>query len=64
MNDQMLSALRSVLKIGAGYLVAKNISTQDNADAILAGVLALVGVVWGWYHRVPAPVPDQTQNPK
>lgn len=51
MNDTMQTLLRSILKIGGGYLVAKGYVDQSNAEIIIAGLAALVAVVWGILHR-------------
>jgi hypothetical protein len=57
MNESTLSLIRAVLKIGGGYLIAKNLASGNDVDAIISGILALVGVIWGMYAKKPAPVP-------
>lgn len=47
--------VRSLLKIGAGYLVAKGFADESTTEIIIAGVMALIGVVWGLIHRNPPP---------
>ena len=47
--------MRSVLKVGAGYLVAKGIADGVAAEAITAGIIAAIGVVWGVLHRKQDP---------
>jgi len=43
--------VRSVLKIGAGYFIAKGFMNDATAEIIIAGLGALIGVVWGICHR-------------
>lgn len=51
MNDTQQTLLRSVLKIGAGYLVARGLADESTAELIAAGLAALIGVMWGVAHR-------------
>ena len=46
-----------MLKIGGGFLVAKGITDQSTSEAIFSGLAALIGVVWGYYHRKDDPQP-------
>ncbi len=55
MNDQLQTILRAVLKIGGGYLVASGMTDNNSVEIITAGLLTLIGVVWGILHRTPAP---------
>jgi hypothetical protein len=55
MNDTTQTIVRSVLKVGGGYLVAKGLADESQAEIIVAGILAAVAVVWGVLHRKPAP---------
>ncbi len=59
MNDTTQTLVRSLLKIGGGYLVAKGIADKSDVEALGAGLLALVAVIWGVYHRrkIPPPAP-------
>lgn len=43
--------IRSVLKIGAGYFVAKGFADESTSEVIVAGLAALIGVIWGLVHR-------------
>jgi drug/metabolite transporter superfamily protein YnfA len=47
MNATMQSLIRAVLKVGGGYLVAKGLADESTAEVIVAGLVALIGVVWG-----------------
>ncbi len=52
--------IRSVLKIGAGVLVAKGFTDDSTAEVIVAGLTALLSVLWGVFDRagkVPPVVP-------
>ncbi len=58
MNEQVSSAVRSVLKVFGGYLVAKGVTDNSTVEIIVAGVVALVGVGWSWYtHQTPVKAP-------
>jgi hypothetical protein len=54
MNDQIASATRSVLKIFGGALVARGITDNSTVEVIIAGVIAVAGVVWSAYHHKAA----------
>lgn len=49
--DQLGSLIRAIVKIGGGYLIAKGVASDNQVEAISAGVLALAAVLWGYYHR-------------
>ena len=51
MNDTTQTIIRSVLKVGGGYLVAKGFADQSQVEIIIAGVAAGIAVVWGIMHR-------------
>lgn len=55
------SLIRSILKIGAGFFVAKGYTDESNAEIIIAGLVALASVIWGVLQRSGAknvtPVP-------
>lgn len=51
MNDTAQTLIRSVLKVGAGMLVAKGLADQSTAEAITGGVIAIIGVIWGVLHK-------------
>jgi hypothetical protein len=54
MNDQTQTLVRAVLKIGAGYAIAKGIANDSQVTEITSGVIALFAVIWGYLHRTPA----------
>ena len=60
MNDTLQTMIRSVLKIGGGYFVAKGMADDATAEVIISGVAALIGVVWGYFHRTPPTPPTGT----
>ena len=47
--------IRSILKIGAGILIAKGCADESTGEVIVAGLTALIAVVWGMFHRTPPP---------
>lgn len=50
LSEAIASLLRSVLKIGAGYLVARGVWTAEDATAYVgAAALALVGFGWSYW---------------
>jgi len=49
--DSVQSLLRGILKIGGGYLLAKALADGNTAEAVIAGAVALVAIVWGVRHR-------------
>lgn len=51
MNDTIQTLVRALLKIGGGYFVAKGFASDTTWETVTAGVLALVGVIWGVMHR-------------
>jgi hypothetical protein len=51
MNDLTQTLFRSVLKIGAGYAIAKGFTDDATAQVIISGFVALAAVVWGVLHR-------------
>lgn len=64
MNPLAQTLLRALLKVGGGALVAKGITDESTLEVIIAGVLALAGVVWGIVQRKagPATVPIKTAS--
>lgn len=46
MNPAVALLIRDSLKIFSGYLVAKGLADDGTAEVIVAGLLALSGVVW------------------
>jgi len=51
MNEQITSAIRSVLKIGGGWLIAKGYTDNSGAEMVIAGIIAAAGIVWSWVHH-------------
>jgi hypothetical protein len=51
MNDTTQTLIRSVLKVGGGFLVAKGIADDSQAELLTAGAIALIAVIWGYVHR-------------
>lgn len=53
MSDTTQTILRSILKIGAGYLISKGIVDGSGAEVLISSILGAGGVVWGIMHRTP-----------
>lgn len=51
MNDTAQTIIRSALKVGAGYLVAKGITDNAGAETLIGAIVGIIGVVWGIFHR-------------
>ena len=54
MNEQTQSFLRTVLKIGGAVAIQKGYTDSANAEIIIGGIVALIGVVWSAWHHKPA----------
>ena len=50
-NEQLLSAIRSVLKFAGGALVTKGVTDNSTIEVIIAGIMAAVGIAWSWAHH-------------
>ena len=52
MNEQIQSVIRSVLKVGGGWLVAKGMTDNNMVELGTAVLVALVGIGWSaWTHK-------------
>ncbi len=49
--DTVQTLARSVLKIGGGALAANGVASESDLEAVIGGIVALIGIVWGIYHR-------------
>src|SRR5512137_70028 len=49
--DTIQSLVRGALKIAGGYLVARGFADDNTFEALSAGAMALLAVVWGLLHR-------------
>lgn len=50
LSEALASVVRSVLKLGAGYLVARGVWSQGDATTyVSAAALALVGLGWSYW---------------
>lgn len=58
MSDATQTLIRSALKIGAGILVTKGYTDSSTSEIIIAGFVALFGVIWGLVHRTGEPRMD------
>jgi len=48
MTNQIASAIRSVLKVIGGALVAKGYTDDSTLEIVIAGIIAAVGIGWSW----------------
>ena len=48
MNDQVSGVVRHVLTIAAGVLIQRGVLDESSAEAIVGGVIAILGVAWSW----------------
>lgn len=53
MNATTSTLLRSVLKIGGGFLVSKGIADESTSEVIVAGLVAVTGVIFGYFAKKP-----------
>lgn len=63
MKDSTQTLLRSVLKLGAGYLASKGVGDQSAWELIVSGIIAAIGIKWGLVHRTPAVAPVASDAP-
>ena len=52
MNDQVSGVVRHVLTIAAGVLIQRGLLDESSAEAIVGGVIAILGVAWSWRSKV------------
>lgn len=60
--DTIQTLIRSVLKVGGGALLANGVASETDVEAIIGGVVALIGVVWGIWHRRKNAAAGQTAS--
>jgi hypothetical protein len=53
MNDQFSGVVRHVLTIAAGVLIQRGVLDESSAEAIVGGVIAIIGVAWSWRSKKP-----------
>ena len=53
MNDQFSGVVRHVLTIAAGVLIQRGVLDESSAEAIIGGVIAILGVAWSWRSKKP-----------
>ncbi len=57
MNEQLASAIRSVLKLVGGALITKGYTDSSTLEVVIAGVIAAVGIGWSVTHHAKPPTP-------
>jgi hypothetical protein len=55
--DTLQTLLRSVFKVGGGYLIAKGLASGDQVETVISGAAVLAAIIWGIMHRNPPPPP-------
>jgi len=60
--DTIQTIVRSVLKVGGGALVANGVAEAADWEAVVGGVVALIGIIWGVYHRKSKPAVNANAN--
>jgi hypothetical protein len=51
MNNTIITIIQNLLKFGGTVLVTKGIASDSQVADIAGGVIALVGVVWEFFHH-------------
>jgi hypothetical protein len=55
MSEQITSAIRSVLKVFGGMLVAKGVTDNSTLEIVIAGIVSAIGIGWSWWHHATKP---------
>jgi len=53
-STEVQGIFRHLLTIGAGYLVQHDLATKDQANALLAGLVAAAAVIWSFVDKANA----------
>jgi len=48
MNEKTSGIIRHVLTIAAGVLIQRGMLDESSAEAIVGGLIAMIGVAWSW----------------
>lgn len=59
-QDQLLSILRSLLKLVGTWLLARGYADSSAVEGILGAAPVLAGVVWSWFHHKDENKPSGT----
>lgn len=51
MKDSIFGIIRHGLTAAAGYFTANGIAAEDELQAIVAGIMAAIGVAWSLYDK-------------
>ena len=46
MNEQIASVIRTILKVGGAYLVAKGWTDTPGVESLIGGIITAIGIVW------------------
>lgn len=47
MNETTSTIIRSILKVGGGFLVAKGLASESVAADLIGAIITIIGFVWG-----------------
>jgi hypothetical protein len=53
-SDTIQTLVRTALKMGGAILIQKGVTTDPTWEAVVGGVVATVGIIWGILHKKPA----------
>jgi hypothetical protein len=60
MNDQILSVVRTILKVVGTAAATKGLIGESQSELVIGAIVTLVGVGLSWKkHSAPAPAPVQ-----
>lgn len=48
MNEKTSGIIRHVLTIAAGVLIQRGVIDESSAEAIVGGLIAVIGIAWSW----------------
>jgi hypothetical protein len=57
-KQQILGIVRHVLTTVGGVLITKGLTDQAGLEALIGGLVALVGVIWSVLSKRAAPTPN------
>ena len=63
MNDIQQTLVRSVLKVGTGYLLAHGLTNSSQAEELSAALVGVISVLWGVFHRAGPAMADSKPMP-
>jgi len=64
MKESIGTIIRTLLKVGGGWFIAKGFADEAQVEAITGAVVTIVGIVWGIVAAKRAAIDRQVLNPK